>query len=218
MGVGLINVLQSEWVADQANSNLDLRGAAAVSAPSISPPSARLTKGFNTRIGAWALLNQPWFRSSLERDPQRQLNASARTRSSDLAKLRIHLASLSVEPGRRVHCGELCMVEGVVELRAQLRVDPFLDPEILERRKIEVVDAGPADHGPRRVAKRADSRHGENIGFEPMVEVALAVRDLGTPFDVDAGSLARGPGNVHSIYRAEAYSQRGARGRSVNAW
>ena len=89
--------------------------------------------------------------NQLERKPQPKLNLPRRGHGVDDKAGGRHG---DVRDGET----EIRMIERVVEFRAKLRADLFLNAEILECRKIEIVNAWTADDGAGRIAIRAAGR------------------------------------------------------------
>lgn len=56
---------------------------------------------------------------------------------------------MCIEARRRIHVRIVRVIERVVELRAQLRIELFLEAEVLMRGEVPVVDAGQAEIRPR---------------------------------------------------------------------
>src|SRR5258708_27223636 len=84
--------------------------------------------------------------SSLEAHPQRQLHPPSQPRARELAeRRRLQGSGLVIELDRCVQPAKLRVIQSVVRLKSELRLEPFRYLEILEQRDVPVVAPRPAE-------------------------------------------------------------------------
>src|SRR5215471_10654185 len=101
-----------------------------------------------------------------------QLDHAGSASAGYLSKLRIDLGPAGVELRRRIHGGELRVVERVITFYANAELPPLVlaEPEILLHREVPVVETRPTKTIHSRVAECTLRGDGESSGIEPLIE------------------------------------------------